>query len=88
MKENIHKLLKEIATSSDLLMLLKDDPEKIREKFKFSNEEFQALVRADLLISLVRPANTYTTSPITITVTSHGRRIPDRGDPDPGWRER
>ncbi|MDF2903522.1 MAG: hypothetical protein K0S25_1160 [Bacillus sp. (in: firmicutes)] len=68
----VKRLLKEITKQSNLLELLKNKPDVLGEKYDLSKAELGALKSADLLLAVDR-ASTYTTNPITITITSHPR---------------
>jgi hypothetical protein len=57
-RDNIKKLLKGVASDSETLRLLKDDPEGLAKKYGLSEDEVKALKKAKVLIAL-RPT-TYT----------------------------
>ena len=51
MKEpsKIRELLKAIAQESEVLQLLKDDPQQLKERFNLTDEELNALKNSEML---------------------------------------
>ncbi len=82
--DKIRDVLRAAAHEPNTRQVLREDPEKLRERFALSADEITALERAAILVLGIVPAGTtITTSPITITVTTHR---PDFLSGDPPFR--
>lgn len=78
--DKVRDVLRSAARDPETLRQLREDPGGLRERFGLDEREVAALDRADVLVVGTIPGGLLqTTSPITITVTTH--RAFDSGDP-------
>jgi hypothetical protein len=84
-KSRIRELLKRAGSSNESLQKLIQRPEEFAKEAGLSHQDAEALRGADLVIALTKNPlagfhNEITTSPITITVTTHHGHLMS-GDP-------
>jgi hypothetical protein len=81
--ERLRGVLREAVENPEVRAAISGDIARLRERYELTDGEVAALQRADILVLGTIPgsvAATFTTSPITITVTT---KVPgfDSGDP-------